>query len=111
VRALAQLGYRVLEAGHAAAALELIEDEAVQVDLLLTDVVMPGLDGRRLAEVVHRARPGLKVLFVSGYTDEALTAYRVHGEDAALLHKPFAPDALGRKVRRVLDASARAASP
>src|SRR5439155_6691431 len=69
---LVQRGYRVLEAGSGAEALDRVGGHAGQVDLLITDVVMPGMSGRELADRILAARPGTRVLFISGYTDESL---------------------------------------
>jgi two-component system cell cycle sensor histidine kinase/response regulator CckA len=107
VRELARImlegkGYRVLAAGGGEEAERLCDERAV--DLLLTDVVMPGTDGRALAERLGRRFPSMRVLFMSGYSDEAV--YR-HGEispDAAFIEKPFTDRTLALKVREVLDA-------
>jgi FixJ family two-component response regulator len=73
------------------------------IDLLLTDVVMPGLSGSQLAELLAAERPGLRVLFMSGYTDDALSPHGVLGPGVHYLQKPFSPDVLAQKVREVLD--------
>lgn len=72
------------------------------IDLLLTDVVMPQMSGRRLAERMKTTRP--RVLYMSGYTDDAILRHGVIEETAAFMEKPFSPDGLARKVREVLDA-------
>jgi two-component system, cell cycle sensor histidine kinase and response regulator CckA len=97
-------GYRVLAAAGAGEAERLCAERPGEVDLLLTDVVMPEANGRVLAERLAAASPSIRVLFMSGYSDEAV--YR-HGEispDAAFIEKPFSDRALARKVREVLDA-------
>ena len=100
---LEMLGYTVLcaESGHQA--LDLARDHKGKIDLVLTDVVMPEMSGReverRLAEAGHAAR----VLFMSGYTDDAILQHGVLETGIAFLQKPFTPDTLGRKVREVLD--------
>jgi PAS domain S-box-containing protein len=96
-------GYRVLVAPHGADALDVAERHPEPVDLLLTDVIMPRMSGRALAERLGQTRPGLRVLYMSGYTDDALGSHGVLDPDLALLHKPFTPDALARAVREALD--------
>jgi two-component system, cell cycle sensor histidine kinase and response regulator CckA len=71
---------------------------------LLTDVVMPRMGGRQLAELISAAHPSIKVLFMSGYTDNALVRQDWLNTEVGLLHKPFTPMALTSKVRKVLDA-------
>ena len=102
VRALEAAGYRVLVAGHAAEALALARVAPEKLDLLVTDVVMPGPSGTVLATELRRARPDLRVLLVSGYAREAL----VTGADGAhFLQKPFTPAGLQARVREILDRS------
>jgi PAS domain S-box-containing protein len=103
------LGYAVLEASDANAALRLAEAHAAPIALLVTDVVMPGMDGRELADRLRANRPGLKVLLVSGYAyDTALEHGALEGV-LNFLQKPFTPDGLARRVRDALDRPA--ASP
>jgi PAS domain S-box-containing protein len=105
---LSARGYEVLEASSGEDALERFRAAIGAVDLLLTDVVMPGINGRVLAERLSALRPGLKVLFMSGYTEDAVLGARA--SDVRFLQKPFAPDALRAAVRQVLDAPPPAAS-
>ena len=102
-RVLRGQGYDVVEAPAGEAALK-TASELDRVDLLLTDVVMPGLSGRELSERLAALRPELRILFMSGYTDEAIVHHGVRAGEAEFLAKPFTPDALARKVRAVLDA-------
>ena len=96
-------GYLVLDAPGAEEALRLVAQHQGRIDLLLTDVVMPEMNGRELADEVMRQREGIKVLFMSGYTDDAVFRHGLLYKDVAFLQKPFTPDALVRKVREVLD--------
>ncbi|MDQ7975197.1 MAG: ATP-binding protein, partial [Rhodocyclaceae bacterium] len=102
VEALTELGYRVLEADGAAAALELI-DAHPEITLLFTDVVMPEVNGRKLADEARRRRPGLKVLFTTGYTRNAVVHNGVLDAGVQLIGKPFTVEALAARVREVLD--------
>ena len=99
--ALRELGYRVLEADGAQAALDELATHA-DVALLLTDVVMPEIDGRRLAEEARLRRPGLKVLFTTGYSAAAAQRNGATDPQSPLLGKPYTLADLGRKLRQVL---------
>jgi PAS domain S-box-containing protein len=103
VDTLTELGYRVLEADGAAAALRLL-DSHDEIDLLFTDVIMPEVNGRRLAEEARKRRPGLKVLFTTGYTRNAVVHNGVLDPGVELLGKPFTIQQLAAKLRTVLDA-------
>jgi two-component system cell cycle sensor histidine kinase/response regulator CckA len=101
---LEQHGYHVLVAANGAAALQLVEQKPERIELLLTDVIMPGLNGRALAGRLELLQPGLKILYMSGYTDDAIMDHGVLESGTHLLHKPFSEENLIRKVREVLDA-------
>jgi len=103
-RCLEQRGYSVLQAASAEDALELLAKHSGRLDLLLTDVVMPGASGPELATRLTAERPDLHVLFVSGYPDDSPASAGVLEGGTAFLQKPFTPDTLARKVRAVLDA-------
>ncbi|MFW5952476.1 MAG: ATP-binding protein, partial [Gemmatimonadota bacterium] len=100
-RVLEKNGYRVLEAADPAAALELMS-ESPAVDLLLTDVVMPGMSGGELAEHLRRSRPGLPTLFTSGYTEDEIVRRGIVAGEAMFLKKPFTPNELLEHVRLTL---------
>jgi CheY-like chemotaxis protein len=100
-RLLERLGYRVLEADGARAALE-IAASAGTIDLLMTDMVMPDRDGRQTAEAIREARPGLPVLFVTGYTEDEAIRRAGLSDGAAVLRKPFDEHELAVAVRRAL---------
>jgi CheY-like chemotaxis protein len=108
-RMLEAQGYTVLAAEHGRAALEILEQLEVPIDLLLTDVIMPLMGGRELAERVRVLRPQLKVLFTSGYTEDVIVQNSLLDHDIVLLHKPFTRAALAAKVRETLDAPFRVA--
>jgi two-component system NtrC family sensor kinase len=111
VEALRERGYQVLTAADGAEALGML-GAALQVDLLLTDVVLPGgMDGRQLAEEILRRRPAIKVLYMTGYTRNAIIHHGRLDPDIDLLTKPFTADALARKIRRVLDGNGAAKAP
>jgi signal transduction histidine kinase/CheY-like chemotaxis protein len=103
-------GYTVLEARHGVEALEVSNRHAGTIHLLLTDVVMPQMSGRELSQRLATLRPGLKVLYMSGYTDDAIVRHGVLAAGIAFLSKPFTPDALALKVREVLDGAATGAA-
>jgi two-component system, cell cycle sensor histidine kinase and response regulator CckA len=96
-------GYQVVEASRGEDALRLYRQRAKPIDLLLTDVVMPETSGKEVAERLTEMQPGLRVLFMSGYTDEAIVHHGVLDPDLEFIQKPFTPAALVRKVRAVLD--------
>jgi PAS domain S-box-containing protein len=100
---LQKKGYKVLEAGHPKEALQLCQKHPGQIDLLITDVIMPDMNGRELAERLGRTFTQLKVLYISGYANDALNQHGLLGAEIAFLEKPFSSDALARKVRAILD--------
>ena len=103
-RALTNRGYSVLVAPNGAEALRQLESHRGALQLLVTDVVMPGMNGREVARRVAALRPQVKVLYLSGYTDDAIVRHGMLEPGIAFLQKPFTPDGLARKVREVLDA-------
>jgi two-component system cell cycle sensor histidine kinase/response regulator CckA len=107
---LTAAGFHVLSAGSGEEALEVASHSGVAFDLLLTDVVMPGMNGRVLAEQLLPRQPGMKVLFMSGYTDSFIAGHGVLDPGTNLLHKPFTEDVLIRKTREVLDGGKKPAS-
>jgi PAS domain S-box-containing protein len=102
-------GYHVLEARHGAEAIDISERHRGPIQLMVTDVVMPQMSGRELAQRLQPVRPDMRVLYMSGYTDDAIVRHGVLGEGIAFLSKPFTPDALALKVREVLEAPPRPA--
>jgi PAS domain S-box-containing protein len=104
VRALRAAGYVPVVAGSGREALALGPEEVTRLDLVVTDVVMPGIDGRTMADELRRRHPELRVLFVSGYTEDAVVARGVLGSGLGFLPKPFTPAVLLARVRAVLDA-------
>ena len=96
-------GYRVLTADNGASALVVFRDHAAPIDLLLTDLVMPELGGRALADHLLRDQPSLKIIYMTGYVDDAADLRGLQEHSALLLRKPFSPPALLQKVRELLD--------
>jgi CheY-like chemotaxis protein len=104
---LRRYGYTILAAASGDEALSVLAEHAGSVDLMITDLVMPGMTGRELADRVAASRPGIPTLFMSGYSDEVATRQGVLGRDAAYLQKPFAPKTLADKIREVLTGADR----
>ena len=101
---LRKQGYRVVQAAGADEALRAFDEHGASIQLLLTDVVMPGMGGPQLAERLTARREGLPVLFMTGHSDDPVLHYGVRDGGVVLLHKPFTPESLASKVREVLDA-------
>jgi two-component system, cell cycle sensor histidine kinase and response regulator CckA len=104
---LQESGYRVIEAKHGQEALLVAEQHHGPIHLMLSDVVMPQMSGRELAEQLTPIRREMKVLYMSGYTDDAIVHHGVLDEGMAFIEKPFTPNALARKLREVLNDSAQ----
>jgi CheY-like chemotaxis protein len=100
---LVSLGYQVKEASSGQEALHLAQGNREKIDLLMTDVLMPGMSGNEVAEVLRASDAGLKVLFLSGHSGDTLARHGVVHTEVAFLQKPFTLDALSRKLREVLD--------
>lgn len=100
-------GYTVLEAANGIDAIQLVDQYQGPIHLLLTDVIMPGMDGRRLARTLAPKRPEMKVLYMSGYPDEAIAHHGILEPGIALLQKPFTAEDLTRKVAKVLEADTK----
>ena len=111
VTLIRQYGYQVLSAANGAEALDLVQQVDQNIDLLLTDVIMPGIGGHALAQRLSALRPGLKILYMSGHTDSSIGQHGVLEAGISLLHKPFTEEELVRKIREVLDARNRSALP
>ena len=103
VRMLKGLGYRVLEAPEGGTALLLCEEFKEPIHLIVTDVVMPGMSGRKLVDRLKEIHPEMNVLYMSGYTDNAIVHHGILEEGTNFIRKPFTLDGLARKVREVLD--------
>jgi two-component system cell cycle sensor histidine kinase/response regulator CckA len=100
---LESLGYLVLQVSDAEQALKLGQNEQVKIDLLFTDVIMPGMCGRELAEAFRALRPSIKILFQSGYTDDTVVGHGILQTEVPFLQKPFSIDALAKKIRNLFD--------
>jgi hypothetical protein len=103
VLVLSSYGYTVLDAADGQAAIGTSRSHPGPIALLLTDVIMPGLNGRELADLLQAERPQMRVLYMSGYTGDAIESQGVQSQGMAFLPKPFTLEDLLRKVRDVLD--------
>ena len=103
IKGLTMYGYQVLGAADGPAALRICQEHEGAIHLLITDVVMPGMGGKVLADRIKLLRPEVKVIFMSGYTDNAIVHHGVLDKGLVFLGKPFTPRELARKVRQVLD--------
>jgi CheY-like chemotaxis protein len=103
LKILEECGYTVIEAANGVEALELCDKGDCQFDLLLTDVVMPQMDGRELSERLKEILPNLRVLFTSGYTDDAVIRHGVIEVNTNFIQKPFSAEGLAHKIREILD--------
>jgi PAS domain S-box-containing protein len=108
LRILADRGYRVLAAASGDEALSVEAGHEGPIDLLLTDVVMPGMSGSALAAELAARRPGLRILYMSGYTDDAVLRHGISHAETEFIQKPFTPEGLARRVREVIDVPMRA---
>ncbi len=104
LRALQYQGYHVLEASHGEEALAVAGNHDGPIHLLVTDVIMPHRSGKEVAERLSEERPGLRVLFMSGYSDEAIERHGILTPDSVYMQKPLSPESLARAVRDLLDA-------
>ena len=102
-RVLTGAGYTVLQAANGADALALLAHHAEAVHLVFTDVVMPGMNGRELAARLATLRPAIRVLYTSGYTEDAILRHGVLDDPRRFLSKPYTPAALRRRIREALD--------
>lgn len=102
---LSEKGYQVLEASSAKEAIEVSDRHGGDIDLLLTDVVMPSMSGFELAEEISRRRPSISILYMSGYPNASVTGRELPALNAPLIYKPFRPEGLAQMVRQVLNRS------
>jgi DNA-binding NtrC family response regulator len=101
-RVLSEAGYRVLEASDGAMALRIAAEQVGEIDLVLTDVEMPTLGGRGMVDELHELSPGVRVLFMSGYTDNEILRRGIRKSETDFLQKPFTADSLRLAVQAVL---------
>ncbi len=102
-RVLLRQGYTVLEAKNGHDAIEIANRHVGSIHLLLTDVIMPGMNGKELSEKLKAARPLMRVLFMSGYTDDIIAPHGILEPEVAFIQKPLSPLHLARRVRALID--------
>ena len=102
-RLLSRQGYQVFDAETGPKALELVETQGIDIDLLITDIVMPKMNGRELSEILGKKQPSMKTLFTSGYTEEVIAHHGILDQGLEFIGKPYLPDTFALKVREVLD--------
>ncbi len=103
IKTLRRQGYNILFAGSGPEALALLKDEPKKIDLLMTDIVMPNMNGKQLSEELHKVYPNLKTLFTSGYTENVIAHHGVLDEGVNFIGKPYTPNALAERIRAILD--------
>jgi len=103
VRILEEKGYQVLESSRGEIAMEVSKKYKSPIDLMITDIVMPGMGGKKLVQKIKKHRPQLKILYISGYTDEIISQHGVLEEGTHFLQKPFLPQSFLTKIREILD--------
>ena len=99
---LASKGYRVLEADSGEAGIAIADKHEGQIDLIITDVMMPGMSGREMVNKLNQTRPAIRILYLSGYTEDAIVSEGKFESGTAFLQKPFSLQSLSKKVREVL---------
>jgi CheY-like chemotaxis protein len=109
-RALAAVGYQIIPAATGTEALDRLAQPGVEVDLVVTDMVMPQMSGMQLAERIHAQHPDTRVLLVSGYSDDLVAGQGIESGEVVFLQKPFAMTELAQKIRELLDVPRRANS-
>ena len=102
-----ELGYNLLSAGSAEEALDLVESYSGNIDLLLTDILLPGMSGTELAEKMLASHPGVRIMYISGYADQNLESFGISASKIMLLQKPFSIKSLAAKLREVLESGDR----
>ena len=105
LKILTQLGYEVIHAENGKSAIETAESYEGEIALLITDVIMPEMNGEELASRILQIQPGIKVLFTSGYTEDVISPYGVLDEGIHFIGKPYKPQQLAEKIRELLDGS------